>query len=154
MTSLSLSVLYQGLNSHTKFSGSWLNSHEITAFHGIQLDGCSCHLYCKYVFKTSSICFKSKSQCFTNCGDDRSKSKMANGLYNSATRYCAGLWLIPASLAWHIQEIAKKHRNNMAVIFNFNSSYLLLDVTLYLEQSAICWWNQSKDSMLTKKKFS
>jgi len=39
-------VLYQGLDNHTKFGGSWLNSHEITAFYGIQLGGYSCHLYC------------------------------------------------------------------------------------------------------------
>jgi len=30
-------VLYQGLNNHTKFGGSKLNSHEITAFYGITL---------------------------------------------------------------------------------------------------------------------
>jgi len=30
-------VLYQGLNNHTKFGGSWLNSHEITARYGIQI---------------------------------------------------------------------------------------------------------------------
>jgi len=29
-------VLYQGLNNHTKFGGSLLNSHEITAFYEIQ----------------------------------------------------------------------------------------------------------------------
>jgi len=39
-------VLYQGLNNHTQFGGSRLNSHEITAFYGFQLDGCICHLYC------------------------------------------------------------------------------------------------------------
>jgi len=40
-------VLYQALNNHTEPGGSCLNSHEITAFYGIQLDGYSCDLYCK-----------------------------------------------------------------------------------------------------------
>jgi len=75
-----------------------VNSHQITAFHGIQLNECSCHLYCNNALLCQRCVPNRGHNITTKFGDNRSKGKEINVFIESQDGgdHHAELWLVLA----------------------------------------------------------